>query len=76
MRTLTQAVAAPSRLAMVDIIAHVVLAFGIGLATAISLAGVVLLLVHGAENPEAGSNSGVHAVVQQVQGTAAWRSAP
>lgn len=38
-----------NRLAVVDLIAYVVLAFGIGLATAVALGGVVLLLAHDAQ---------------------------
>lgn len=38
-----------SKIAVVELIAHIVLAFGIGLATAITLAGVVLLLAHDAQ---------------------------
>lgn len=76
MRTLMPACAVTSRLAVVDIIAHVVLAFGIGLATAIALAGVVLLLAHGADGAEVAEAQTVQGVVQQVQGTVAWRGAP
>ncbi len=43
---------ARSRLVVVDIIAYVVLAFSIGLATAVSLAGVVLLLAQEAQAAE------------------------
>lgn len=38
-----------NRLAVVDLIAYVVLAFGVGLATAVALGGVVLLLAHDAQ---------------------------
>ena len=41
-----------SRLVVVDVIAYVVLAFAIGLATAVSLAGVVLLLAQEAQAAE------------------------
>ena len=41
-----------SRLVVVDVIAYVVLAFGIGLATAVTLAGVVLLLAQEAQAAE------------------------
>jgi Ca-activated chloride channel family protein len=49
MNTLSADVKARNRLAVVDLIAYVVLAFGIGLATAVALGGVVLLLAHDAQ---------------------------
>lgn len=42
-----------SRLAILDLIAHVVLAAGIGLATSIALAGVVILLAEETDSASA-----------------------
>lgn len=52
MNTLSAASNRGGRLVIVDLIARVVLAFAIGLAVAISLAGVVLLLAGGAQAAE------------------------
>jgi Ca-activated chloride channel family protein len=49
MNTFPADIKARNRLAIVDLIAYVVLAFGIGLATAVALGGVVLLLAHDAQ---------------------------
>lgn len=52
MNTLSAGGKAARRLVVVDVIAYVVLAFAIGLATALSLAGVVLLLAQEAQAAE------------------------
>ena len=52
MNTLSAGAKTTKRLVVVDIIAYVVLAFSIGLATAVSLAGVVLLLAQEAQAAE------------------------
>ena len=52
MNTLSAGGKTAKRLVVVDIIAYVVLAFSIGLATAVSLAGVVLLLAQQAQAAE------------------------
>ena len=52
MNTLSAGGKAARRLVVVDVIAYVVLAFGIGLATAVTLAGVVLLLAQEAQAAE------------------------
>lgn len=52
MNTLSAGGKAAKRLVVVDLIAYVVLAFSIGLATAVSLAGVVLLLAQEAQAAE------------------------
>ena len=52
MNTLSAGAKNSRRLVVVDVIAYVVLAFGIGLATAVTLAGVVLLLAQEAQAAE------------------------
>jgi Ca-activated chloride channel family protein len=52
MNTLWEGAKTGNRLAVLDLIAYVVLAFGIGLATAVALGGVVLLLAHDAQAAE------------------------
>lgn len=52
MNTLWEGAKTGNRLAVVDLIAYVVLAFGIGLATAVTLGGVVLLLANDARADE------------------------
>jgi len=49
MNTLTAVISGRRRLMVVELVAKVVLAFAIGLATSIALAGVVLLLAHDAQ---------------------------
>ncbi|MBE7423645.1 MAG: marine proteobacterial sortase target protein [Zoogloeaceae bacterium] len=52
MNTLTAVISGRKRLMVVELVAKVVLAFAIGLATSITLAGVVLLLAHDAQAAE------------------------
>jgi Ca-activated chloride channel family protein len=52
MNTLTAVISGRRRLMVVELVAKVVLAFAIGLATSIALAGVVLLLAHDAQAAE------------------------
>lgn len=52
MNTLTAVISGRRKLMLVELVAKVVLAFAIGLATSIALAGVVLLLAHDAQAAE------------------------
>jgi len=52
MNTLTAVISGRRKLMVVELVAKVVLAFAIGLATSIALAGVVLLLAHDAQAAE------------------------
>ncbi|BBO22351.1 MAG: marine proteobacterial sortase target protein [Rhodocyclaceae bacterium] len=52
MNTLTAVISGRRKLMLVELVAKVVLAFAIGLATSIALAGIVLLLAHDAQAAE------------------------
>ncbi|CAG0946503.1 MAG: hypothetical protein EFKGCFLK_00033 [Rhodocyclaceae bacterium] len=52
MNTLTAVISGRKKLMVVELVAKVVLAFAIGLATSITLAGIVLLLAHDAQAAE------------------------